>query len=187
MPAKGKQFKRVTLPMQSPEEVRAVVAKGNAVAREREAATESTYETDLKRIGREEKAHGRAVQQSLSGKGAQAKDFEYMPTLSDREHGALQLAQNRFERTPAGPAREEHRRTIGRAIQKGVVDSTKITRLACQTPNCGSSVSMEASGGDVVCAGCKSSGDKAGATYRDRPATAVSGDRSDVGRKRKAG
>jgi hypothetical protein len=43
---------------------------------------------------------------------------------------------------------------------------------------------MESSKGDVTCPSCTAAGDKAGATYKDRPETVMSGDRSDVGTKR---
>ena len=114
---------------------------------------------------------------------AAADDKGPLPNLTDREHGELQKAQNRFERS-TGPEKEAHRKQIGKALQKGVIDSRRVTRLACQTPGCGSSVSMESSKGDVTCPSCTASGDKAGATYKDRPETVMSGDRSDVGTKR---
>lgn len=182
--AKGKQFKRIELPTQSPEEVRAVVAKGERKANADRASTESEMEKHLGRLAREEKAHSRRTHQDLDLRKAQASDYKFMPNLSDYEHSRLQETQNRYDREPQGPKKEELRRTIGRAMQKGVVDSKKITHLACQTPNCGSSVSMEASKGDVICSGCSASGDKAGATYKDTPKTVMSGDRSDVGARR---
>ena len=183
MPAQGKQFKKVNLPSQSEEEIRAVVAKGNARARARRGEDMSDYEKDLSVIAREEKSKGRKDEASLNTRGRQASDYKFMPNLTDREHAAVQRAQNMFE-TSVGAEREKHRSTIGKAIQKGVVDATKVRQLACQTPNCGQSVSTMSSKGDVICAGCSSKGDTAGATYKDRPKTVMSGDRSDVGTQR---
>jgi hypothetical protein len=173
------QFKKIQLPIQSEQEVRAVVAKGNKVANAKREASDSVFEQDLRKIAKEEK--GSKVETNLRAK--QAADYKFMPNLSEREHGELQKTQNRFERS-TGSEKEAHRKTIGKAIQKGVVDSRRVTRLACQTPGCGSSVSMESSKGDVTCPSCTASGDKAGATYKDRPKTVVTGDRSDVGTRR---
>ena len=177
----SRQFTKINLPIQSESEVRAVVSAGNAKANARKNANDSVFEKDLKVIAKEEK--GSKVETSLRGVKGASDDKGPLPNLTDREHGELQKAQNRFERS-SGSERETHRKSVGVAIQKGVVDSRRVTRLACQTPNCGNSVSMEATKGDVTCAGCTSSGDKAGASYKDRPRTAVSGDRSDVGKKR---
>ena len=173
------QFKRIQLPTQSEQEVRAVVSKGNKVANAKREASDSVFEQDLRVIAKEEK--GSKVENNLRAK--QAKDYEFMPNLTDREHGEVQKAQNRFERS-TGPEKEIHRKKIGKAIQKGVVDSRRVTRLACQSPGCNTSVSMESSKGDVTCPSCTSAGDKAGATYKDRPESVMSGDRSDVGTKR---
>lgn len=175
----SRQFTRINLAPQSESEVRSVVSKGNAKAAAKRDASDSVFEQDLRTIAKEEK--GSKVENNLRTK--QAKDYEFMPNLTDREHGELQKRQNRFERS-TGPEKESHRKAIGKAIQKGVVDSRKVTSLACQTPSCRSSVSMESSKGDVTCPSCTSSGDKAGATYRDRPESVMSGDRSDVGTKR---
>jgi len=174
------QFKRIQLPTQSEQEVRDVVAKGNKVANAKREASDSVFEQDLRLIAKEEK--GSKVENNLRVRAA-ADDKGPLPNLTDKEHSALQQAQNRFERS-TGPEKETHRRSVGLAIQKGVIDSRRVTRIACQTPGCGSSVSMESSKGDVTCPSCTASGDKAGATYKDRPKTAVSGDRSDVGTKR---
>ena len=176
----SKQFTKINLPTQSESEVRAVVSAGNAKANAKKNADESVFEQDLKVIAKEEK--GSKVENNMRVRAA-ADDKGPLPNLTDREHGELQKAQNRFERS-TGSERETHRKSVGVAIQKGVVDSRRVTRLACQTPGCGSSVSMEATKGDVTCATCTSGGDKAGASYKDQPRTKVSGDRSDVGKKR---
>ena len=174
------QFRKIELPTQSEQEVRAVVAKGNKVANAKREASDSVYEQDLRVIAKEEK--GSKVENSLKVRAA-ADDTGPLRNLTEREHGFVQQAQNRFERS-TGPEKEAHRKQIGKALQKGVIDSRRVTRLACQTPNCGSSVPMESSKGDVTCPSCTAAGDKAGATYKDRPETVMSGDRSDVGTKR---
>lgn len=181
--SKGQQFRKIQLAPQSEEEVRNVVAKGNRKANARRSSEESELEKHLGRLSREEKASSRKSHQALDTRAPQAADYKFMPNLSDREHAAIQRAQNMFE-TSTGAEREKHRTSIGRAIQKGVVDATKVRQLACQTPGCGQSVSMQSSKGDVVCPGCSSKGDTAGATYKERPKTVMSGDRSDVGTKR---
>lgn len=176
----SRQFTRINLAPQSESEVRSVVSKGNAKAAAKRDASDSVFEQDLRTIAKEEK--GSKVENTLKVRAA-SDDTGPMRNMSDREHGELQKRQNRFERS-TGPEKESHRKAIGKAIQKGVVDSRKVTSLACQTPSCRSSVSMESSKGDVTCPSCTSSGDKAGATYRDRPESVMSGDRSDVGTKR---
>lgn len=82
----SRQFTRINLAPQSESEVRSVVSKGNAKAAAKRDASDSVFEQDLRTIAKEEK--GSKVENNLRTK--QAKDYEFMPNLTDREHGELQ-------------------------------------------------------------------------------------------------
>jgi hypothetical protein len=92
----SRQFTKINLPTQSESEVRAVVSAGNAKANARKDADDSVFERDLKIIAKEEK--GSKVENNMRVRAA-SDDKGPLPNLSDREHGELQKAQNRFERS----------------------------------------------------------------------------------------
>ena len=62
------QFKRIQLPTQSEQEVRAVVAKGNKVANAKREASDSVFEQDLRVIAKEDK--GSKVENNLRVRAA---------------------------------------------------------------------------------------------------------------------
>lgn len=103
-------------------------------------------------------------------KATQAADYVDVKPMEGRSVGHLREAQKRFESAPAGADREKLRRQIGRSMQTGTIPhDSGITQLACQTPNCDTSVSLTETQGDVVCKDCLDKGDVAGREYRDQP------------------
>jgi len=99
-------------------------------------------------------------------------------------HKDLEMTQRAFETTKDPATRESARKKVGRILQAGAIDPSKLPNgTACQTPNCPNSTKD-----DVVCSTClggekgsrtegmKTAGTKmqtadvAGASYRDKPA-----------------
>lgn len=195
--SEGRQFTRIELPMQSPQEVSRVVSAGNRRARERsrDESEQQKYERMLSKIAKVEKASApadtmftpsdkdiaretakRTKKEVVAGtakatKVSKDKKSTDYATLTGKAQTRLETAQKVFESAPPGNVRESARATVGRALQRGV-PGPSITRLACQTPNCGNSINI-AQGADVVCPSCMSGGDRAGAEYKDRPDRAV--------------
>lgn len=180
-------FKRIELAPQDPREVRKVVAAGEERSKAKRRMSDSEYEGQLRDLAAQEKAASRAESASMIATTSPARDqgvADY-PAMSKRQQAHLEGMQRAFESSPAGPAKEKARGKIGRAIQSAVPASGgSLSRLACQTPNCNESVDLVRGGGDVVCEGCLSKGDKAGATYKDRPENVVSTVKSDSRRVR---
>lgn len=100
---------------------------------------------------------------------------------------AMIRAQREFERRPAGPRKEELRKSIGLSLQSGIMSQSGAAALkqhACQGASCNNSVSMvDNDGGDVVCKDCLRKGDVSGKTYKDRPGQVASTNLGDDTRK----
>lgn len=197
-PRVGAQF----IPVQPDSETRSVIAAGRRKAKaariERMGEEEAQSHAFDQRIRAEQRVatkKSRAEQSALNLRvQTTANTTPDVRSLTHREHTSLAEAQRRYESASTPEERHAHRRTVGRSLQKGVMDIPKLTemlkstghkpQLACQgREDCGASVSLNTRSGDkvsdVVCPGCQGGKvsnitDIAGRTYKDRPEVSVS-------------